>query len=268
MQLKADELLGLVRVGDQDSVNVRAVNGDIGDVFGGVTPPEEGRELFRDPAYPYIHPDDEFHHPWDYPDPKVPTERCPTTAGPWARLDGPDVLFADAGQDPAIRDGLESAGDPLAADTVGLSVGPENNLGDPVAFCKYLIWLTTRDPEQKGDRAPQIVDWNLDADRGYGYHDWDWNRDPNLPKVDDPEGNGFLQPCTWPPQAEEPPTPYDPNTPLKLHWTEPGLEDPGCDGDTTCTDSGPIITVALPATSSRRARPRSTRSRSRRAGPA
>src|SRR6266536_5074086 len=68
-----DEIrLGLVRIGDKDSVNVRAVNGDIGDVFGGVTPSEEGRELFRDPAYPDAHPDAEFHHPWDYPDPRVP----------------------------------------------------------------------------------------------------------------------------------------------------------------------------------------------------
>jgi zinc dependent phospholipase C len=237
-----DEIrLGLVRVGDQDSVNVSAVNTDINDVFGGVTPPEVGRVLFRDPAYPYSHPGDEFRHPWDYPDPKVPTERCPTTAGPWARLDGPDALFADAGQDPSVRDGLESADGPLAADTVGLSVSPQNNLGDPVAFCKYVMWLTTRDPKQKGRRNPEIVDWNLDADRGYGYHDWDWNRDPNLPTVNDPEGNPFLQPCTWPPQADSPPVPYDPNVPLKLHWTGPGLQDPGCDVDTTCAGEGPII---------------------------
>ena len=150
-----DEIrLGLVRVGDQDKVSVQALNNNIGDVFGGLTPSEEARELFRDPAYPHAHAADEFHHPWDYPDPSVPTERCPTTAGPWARHDGPDALFADAGQDPDVRDGLESADGPLAADNVGLTIGPQNNLGDPVAFCKYLIWLTTRDPEQKDGRLP------------------------------------------------------------------------------------------------------------------
>jgi hypothetical protein len=243
-----DEIrLGLVRVGDKDSVNFQAVTGDIGDVFGGVTPPARGRELFRDPAYPYVHPEDEFHHPWDYPDyvdPKAATERCPTTAGPWARLDGPDVLFADAGQDVRIRDSLEAADGPLAADTVGLSVGPDSNMGDPVAFTKYLIWLTTRDPEQKG-RNPEIVDWNLDADRGYGYHDWDWNRDPGHTTAD-PEGNPFANPCTWPPQADSPPAPapYDPNTPLKLHWTGPGLVDPGCDVDVVCAGEGPVIEIA------------------------
>jgi hypothetical protein len=139
---------------------------------------------------------------------------------------GPDVLFADAGQYARIRDTLEAADGPLAADMAGLMVGPNSNLGDPVAFTKYLIWLTTRDPKQK-DRSPQIVDWNLDADRGYGYHDWDWNRDPGN-STNDPEGNLFLNPCTWPPQADSPPAPgpYDPGTPLKLHWTGPGLEDP------------------------------------------
>jgi hypothetical protein len=262
-----DEIrLGLVRVGDKDSVNFQAVTGDIGDVFGGVTPPETGRELFRDPAYPYVHPDDEFRHPWDYPDyvdPKAATERCPTTAGPWARLDGPDVLFADTGQDSGIRDALESADGPLAADTVGLSVGPGNNLGDPVAFTKYLIWLTTRDPQQKG-RGPEIVDWNLDADRGYGYHDWDWNRDPGQ-KTSDPEGNPYLDPCTWPPQADSPPAPlYDPNTPLKLHWTGPGLEDPGCDAETICAGEGPVIEIARSGTRpSGPARPRTGGTRAR-----
>jgi hypothetical protein len=255
-----DEIrLGLVRVGDKDSVNFQAVTGDIGDVFGGVTPPEQGRELFRDPAYPYVHPEDEFRHPWDYPDyvdPKVATERCPTTAGPWARLDGPDVLFADASQDVGIRDALEAADGPLAADTVGLSVGPDNNLGDPVAFTKYLIWLTTRDPKQKGP-GPELVDWNLDADRGYGYHDWDWNRNAGH-ETRDPEGNPFLNPCTWPPQADSPPAqPYDPNTPLKLHWAGPGLEDPGCDVETICAGEGPVVGIASAGTRPRaRARPR------------
>ena len=263
-----DEIrLGLVRVGDKDSVNFRAVTADITDIFGGVTPPEQGRELFRDPAYPYVHPEDEFHHPWDYPDyvdPKVATERCPTTAGPWARLDGPDVLFADAGQDVGIRDALEAADGPLGADTVGLSVGPDRNLGDPVAFTKYLTWLTTRDPDQKG-RSPEIVDWNLDADRGYGYHDWDWNRDLEH-STNDPEGNPFRNPCTWPPQADSPPAPgpYNPNTPLSLHWTGPGLADPGCDVETTCAGEGPVIGIGTGDARPRgRARPQTRRTRAR-----
>jgi hypothetical protein len=248
-----DEIsMGLVRVGAMDKVNFQAVVADIADVFGGISPPRPGEgQLFRDPAYPYIHPDDEFHHPWDYPnyvDPKSPTERCPTTAGPFAFLAGPDALFGDSGQDAGIRDGLESATGPTDADTVDLGVAPDRNLGDPVAFSKYLIWLSTRDPKQRGGAGPELVDWNLDADRGYGYHDWDWNRDPNGNPVDDPEGNGYLPPCTWPPQAGSPPAPgrYQPDTPLKLHWVGPGLGDPGCDGEAVCVTEPVIIFRAGP----------------------
>jgi hypothetical protein len=240
----ADEIrLGLVRVGDQDEVSVQALNSDLSDVFGGVTPPpQQDRVLYRDPRYPYAHPDDEFKHPWDYPDPKqTPTERCPTTAGAWARLDGPDILFRGVGQDPGIRDRLEQADSPQAADGVGLSLQLQQHLGDPVEFCKYLIWLTTRDSQQEGDRQPQIVDWNLDSDRGYGYHDWDWNRDPNADPVKDPERNKYQPPCTWPPQADDPPTPYSASTPLKLHWTGPRLEDPGCDAPFPCSDDVIIL---------------------------
>ncbi|HEX3959496.1 MAG TPA: zinc dependent phospholipase C family protein [Trebonia sp.] len=238
-----DEIrLGLVRVGDQDEVSVAALDSDLGDVFGGMSPPEHDRSMFRDPAYPHSHPEDEFKHPWEYPDSKkAPTERCPTTAGPWARLDAPSALFVGVGQDPAIRDKLEEAAGPQDADDVGLSLQLDQHLGDPVEFCKYLIWLTTRNKDQKGEAKPQIVDWNLDSDRGYGYHAWDWNRDANAPSVRDPEGNPYQPPCTWPPQAENPPTRYEPRIPLKLHWTGPGLDDPGCAAEVRCTDDVVIL---------------------------
>ena len=237
-----DEIrLGLVRVGDQDEISVHALDSDLGDVFGGMSVPEQDRSMFRDPAYPYSHPKNEYKHPWEYPDPKTPTERCPATAGPWARLDAPSALFAAVGQDPQIRDRLEQADGPQEADEIGLSLQLDRHLGNPAEFCKYLIWLTTRNTEQKGEGKPQIVDWNLDADRGYGYHDWDWNRDANAPPVNDPERNPYQPPCTWPPQADNPPAPYDPRKPLKLHWTGPGLDDPGCGAETRCTDDVIIL---------------------------
>jgi hypothetical protein len=74
-----------------------------------------------------------------------------------------------------------------------------------------------------------LVDWNLDADRGYGYKSWDWNRARNAPVHADPNGNSYPPPCTWPPQVLPEDGSYDRNKRLKLHWVGFGLEDPGCD---------------------------------------
>ena len=89
-----------------------------------------------------------------------------------------------------MRDGLEEATGPAAADQVGLTIDPHRNLGDSIGFSKYLLWLETRDAEQREGTTP-MVDWNLDADRGYGYHCWDWNRFPEDAdrKFPDPEGD-------------------------------------------------------------------------------
>jgi hypothetical protein len=72
-----------------------------------------------------------------------------------------------------------------------------------------------------------LVDWNLDADRGYGYKSWDWNRARNAPVHADPNGNSYPPPCTWPPQVLPEDGSYDRNKPLKLHGVGFGLEDPG-----------------------------------------
>jgi hypothetical protein len=110
---------------------------------------------------------------------------------------------------------------------------------------KYLMWLATRNQdggEGEGGQAPvPLTDWNLDADRGYGYHCWDWNRrsdSEEFPPVADPERNDFLQPCTWPSQTSG--HDYDPAVPLQLHWAGPGLEDRGCQ-DPECIDCAPVI---------------------------
>jgi hypothetical protein len=231
-----DEIIQpLICVGNTATASWQQVLGDLADVFGGLAgagaPPVED-EAFRDVAYPHSHPDDEFHHPWEYP--SSAPELLATTAGPHARGSAPPVLFVMQPADPVIRDGLEGATTPAEADSVGRDLEPRRHLGDAVSFSVYLIWLATRtDPE-----ARAIVDWNLDADRGYGYHDWDWNRhavDASFPAQPDPEGNLFAQPCTWPAQADhdlDPAAPISWNqaAPLKVHWVGPGLPDPGCDG--------------------------------------
>jgi hypothetical protein len=69
-----------------------------------------------------------------------------------------------------------------------------------------------------------MVNWNLDADRGYGYHSWDWNRRTDK-TTKDPEGLDYATPCQPPPQSEEPDH-FDPDKPVLLHWDD--NEDPGC----------------------------------------
>jgi hypothetical protein len=236
---------GLVTVGSSDRDAVARLFADIDDIFAGLGEPEVLRETYRDRAYPRQHPPDEFRHPWHYPWGEK-TERDGTTAGPHHLLAPPDELFVDLAAEPQIRDALEEALGPPDADQAGRFIDPDGNLGDAVGFSKYLLWLLTRDAMQKnGDEVP-ITDWNLDADRGYGYQCWDWNRRAGHP-IDDPEGNPFDEPCTWPSQAyeadEHPDRAWDADRRLLLHWTGPGLEDPGCDGGA----DGGGIGVAEPA---------------------
>ena len=224
----------LIQIGNTEKSNFTLLLGFIGDIFGGLPPPvePEPERTFRDPKYPYSHPEDEFRHPWDYPSPPpdVPSELPLTTAGPFAIGADPSVLFGDTSPDPSIRDQLESAGTPDAADSVGAELTPTRHLGDGVSFSKYLIWLETRSQDEQN--VP-LVEWNLDSDRGYGYHCWDWNRDPQGTPQPDPEGKQFQPPCTWPSQSDhdrDPAAPahWDPTIPLQIHWVGEGLEDPGC----------------------------------------
>ncbi len=227
----------LIQIGNTEKSNFNLLLGFIGDVFGGLPQPvqPEPEKTFRDPYYPRSHPGDEFRHPWDYSAPllneKNPPPELPlTTAGPFAVGANPSALFGDVNSDPAIRDQLESASTPDAADSVGLELTPTRHLGDGISFSKYLIWLETR--SQEGQDVP-LVEWNLDSDRGYGYHCWDWNRDSQGSSQPDPEGKPFQPPCTWPSQADHDldpaaPTQWDPTIPLQIHWVGKGLEDPGC----------------------------------------
>ena len=113
-----------------------------------------------------------------------------------------------------------------------------------MSFSKYVIWLATRtDLPGRDDGVPNfsygpvaegcspgLVDWNLDSDRGYGYHCWDWNRRSDGSQHQDPNRHAFNDPCEWPPQASD--AVPDATKPLPVHWaTRP---DPGCDVDADC----------------------------------
>jgi hypothetical protein len=266
----ADEIAqSLVRIGNPTTSTWQQTIDELGDTFGGMLPErpagDESGDPFVDEAYPHQHEKrdakdgmpGEFRHPWDYP--TTPVELSPTTSGPAARNAGPTSIFVEVPPDAEIRDELECATTPDAADTTGKKVTPTRHMGDSVSFSKYLIWLASRtalpghdDGLSDGDLthvdthgrlphgcAPGLVDWNLDSDRGYGYHCWDWNRDPRAVHDDptdhtfqhqDPNMHWYHDPCTWPPQAgpdSEPATPSpDPSKTLQLHWAD--RPDPGC----------------------------------------
>jgi len=260
----ADEVQqSLVRVGNPTTGSWQQTVDELGDTFGGMLPErpqgDESGEPFADAEYPHQHENGtqpgtkpEFRHPWDYP--MTPVEKDPTTVGPAAINAGPRSIFNEQRPDAQIRDRLECATSPEQADTVGQMVTTTNHMGDSVSFSKYLIWLASRSAlPGKADVPPDagthidhthgplpscpagLVDWNLDADRGYGYHCWDWNRDPRAKHQDpsdhsfqygDPNRHWFGDPCTWPPQAP-PDTPgYNADSPLLVHWAD--RPDPGC----------------------------------------
>lgn len=174
----------------------------------------------------------EYHAPWRYPD--SPTELSPTFAGPYACGELPHVLLDGAiPGDQGLRTQFENSLTPAQTDQISFAaVTPENNLGDPVNFSEYVIWQLTRtDP-------PKFADWNLDADRGYAYKCWDWNRREGSDFIlHDMEGHAYMEPCTPPPQQDVrkdnsiPCAPLakdrpDPTKPLKLHWADQA--DPHC----------------------------------------
>jgi hypothetical protein len=236
----------LIQIGNTESGAFKKVLNVDGDVFAGWLPPPEPvgvAQTYRDPDYPRSIPTtsdgypDEFRRPWSYPQSVREvhwTEAFPpppTTSGPHAAGADPAILFGGQNSDANIRDRFEVAASPGDADQVGQDVTPSKHLGDSVAFTEYLLWLSTRDPIQKDGTAVPLTEWNLDSDCGYGYHCWDWNRNPDAHPAQDPEQLDYQPPCTPPPQTDQSflgPIHWNSSVPLQLHWDGPGLDDPHC----------------------------------------
>ena len=219
-----DEIsVGLVHVGAPDPKAFHNLLDDAGDVFGGVGENLLERMPFRDQKYPRLTAFEEYKAPWKYPANEAP-ELLKTVAGPYARFSDPNVLFGNVPTNADIRDRLQDAQDQAEANAVGDDLRTDRHLGDAVSFSSYLIWLDSRDNPQPDGSRPPLIDWNMDADRGYGHHCWDWNRQKDT-TFDDPEGNPYKAPCTWPTQAED--GTFNKDVPLQVHWSE--SDDPGCD---------------------------------------
>jgi len=233
-----DEIsLGLVTIGLPDAAVFQKVMADLGDVFPAGAEDGDDKNPFADRLYPHLFATEsdgrtpaEFHSPWAYPTGQ-PTENEPTFAGPYPRRSDPNVLFRAVPTDGTVRDKLETSPSPQWVDQNARALlRADTHLGDATSFSAYQIWLHTRtSPQPDTDREVPYVDWNLDADRGYGYKSWDWNRGRDGSTHRDPNGHPYPPPCTWPPQVLAEDGSYDRNKPLKLHWVGFGLEDPGCE---------------------------------------
>jgi hypothetical protein len=118
----------------------------------------------------------EYLRPWLWPstdnegDP-VPIEGPITFAGPYTQGHDATVLFGQAPGHATTRGDFEACANELATITLAASRLPlGQHLGDPVDYTAYVIGKLTR------DNTVKLPNFNLDADRGYGYLCWDWKR--------------------------------------------------------------------------------------------
>ncbi len=120
----------------------------------------------------------EFTRPWRWPQfdnqgDSIPTE-LPSivhAGSPYCFGQDAYALMMDDPGDETFRGKLEGSGS--AAQTVDFVIGGLKNhttLGDPSDYSAYIIANLTRDD------PGQIANFNLDADRGYGFLCWDWRR--------------------------------------------------------------------------------------------
>jgi hypothetical protein len=127
----------------------------------------------------------EFRRPWLWPDHNndatvTKTERSAadhdgfTGASPYVKLQDVGTLLSSMPGDQDARDQLETAKNEAETIELVLRLLKEGkHLGDPVDYAAYVVAELTR---EDGDAAP--ANFNLDADRGYGYLCWDWLRSP------------------------------------------------------------------------------------------
>lgn len=152
----------------------------------------------------------EWLKPWNYPlrtpgGVAVPREEGPAHVGPFVLGDTSTALLD---RHPGHRDALqefEAALSPADTAEACLHQLPLNrHMGAPVDYGTYLV---VRFVDAYGAEEAPVPDFNLDADRGYAWHAWDWNRHrigPGshwrcTPGAIPGSAFGYAQPCT-PPQ--------------------------------------------------------------------
>ncbi|KAF3930330.1 hypothetical protein ABW19_dt0205551 [Dactylella cylindrospora] len=165
----------------------------------------------------------EYQRPWAFPDRNNCNnisraanfiEMPETIAGPYVTGTMPNEILGTSGLiSNAARMLYETAGCPHDTDTYNKAFVTHtykgskdygqgkfegtNPLGDPVVFSSYLIGQIANNPRF-------LSNYNLDADRGYGYLCWDWRRGEDWPGSQPHDGRGrkFKPPLQWPEGAD------------------------------------------------------------------
>ena len=216
----------------------------------------------------------EWVAPWRYPlrnqaGQWVPQEGAPAHVGPYVAGERSTVLLSGLTGDDGARDDLERCGSPQETfDALEELLPLDAHLGGPVDYGTYLVG---RMVAERGQSDFGVPDFNLDSDRGYAWHCWDWmrhhlGRDPDTPDergvwecVPDHIATAqtdftYAQPCT-PPQFfhAEHDNPrqvdqfknlldsqwYDPHRDLKTRYLSRAVEAPPEPfGDDPCGDPG------------------------------
>ncbi|MFB7470024.1 hypothetical protein [Kitasatospora sp. NPDC056184] len=213
----------------------------------------------------------EWVAPWRYPLRNqagrwVPQEGAPSHVGPYLAGQPSTVLLsALAGHDGA-RARLEECASPQETfEALDALLPDDAHLGGPVDYGTYLVarMLADRHNDEFG-----VPDFNLDSDRGYAWHCWDWDRHHlGRPRPGErgvwecvPDHSptaqsdfSYPQPCTPPQffhaghdnprQADGAGHPldsqwYDPHLDLKAHYLARKNVPPPEDGDDPCRPAG------------------------------
>lgn len=215
----------------------------------------------------------EWVAPWRYPlknlaGDGVPQEGAAVHVGPYVVGDQSTVLLPGPAGDDTARAALEKASTPdETSAALDLHLPADQHLGGPVDYSLYLVGRMSRDRALAELRVP---DFNLDSDRGYAWHCWDWDRhnlgrNPATPGVRGtwecvpPFLPGFgtnfryAQACT-PPQffsVGDNPDPvdaagnhlgvrrYDPRVDLRAHYLTGPVPPPDPFGDGACDATRP-----------------------------
>ena len=194
----------------------------------------------------------EWIAPWRYPLKNqagqwVPQEGAPAHVGPYVSGQDSTVLLSAVAGDDNAREKLEGCGTPQDTFAALDALLPLNaHLGGPMDYGTYLVGRMAGERQNPEFTVP---DFNLDSDRGYAWHCWDWDRHnlgrnpaapgalgawecvPNFTPVALSTGQtidfSYPQPCT-PPQFfhadHDNPRQASGGTPADAQWYEPHLD--------------------------------------------
>jgi hypothetical protein len=180
----------------------------------------------------------EWIAPWRYPltnqaGQPVAQEGAGTHVGPYLVRTDATVLLSGLAGDDGARSRLEGATSPEAtAKELDDLLPQDRHLGGPI---DYGVYLVGRMAAEAGNPDFSVPDFNLDSDRGYAWHCWDWDRRTKLvtPDINPVAGEdySYRQPCTSPQgfhadhETAGSPQWYREDVDLAVHYL-PG--DPGC----------------------------------------